>query len=136
MKVLLLAAFQPDRNSHLSDVILSKGGEVGDPGEALDDLLLGGHLLGQLLRHDVLVHVRLLLHLLQQALRGGSGALSKEMAYVSQPHRAIYGGGLPTVNSHSTFTRFPSLRVLNCAQSENLLLHARKQIKGQKPRKR
>ena len=78
MKVLLPAAFQHDIfYSHLGDVVLSEGGEVGDPREALDDLLLGGHLLGQLLRHDVLVHVRLLLHLLQQALRGRSGALSK-----------------------------------------------------------
>ena len=84
MKVLLLAAVQHDRFCpHLSDVVLSQSGEVRDPHEALDDLLLGGHLLGQLLRHDVLVHVRLLLHLLQQALRGCSGALSKAMVEVT-----------------------------------------------------
>ena len=41
-----------------------------------------------------------------------------------------------TVNSHSTFTRFQSLRVLNCAQSEILLLHARKQMERWKPCKR
>ena len=40
------------------------------------------------------------------------------------------------VNSHSTFTRFPSLCVLNCAQSEILLLYARKQMEGRKPCKR
>ena len=64
------------QHTHVCDVVLPQGREVGDPQETLDDLLLGGHLLREFLGDDVLVHVGLLLHLLQQALRRCSSALS------------------------------------------------------------
>ena len=53
-------------STHVRDVVLPHGREVGDLDEALDDLLLGRHLLGELLGDDVPVHSRLLL---QEPLR-------------------------------------------------------------------